>query len=82
MLNQAFRTLHDELDDQQRTRLRDMQRSWLDNRDRTCGFYHDYFQGTMANPMIANCTNRETAHRAIFLKGFADDTAGSAKNKR
>jgi hypothetical protein len=29
----------------------------------------------MANPMIANCLNRETARQAVFLKGFADDLA-------
>jgi hypothetical protein len=32
--------------------------------------------------MMANCTNRETARRAIFLMGFADDMAGWVKNKR
>jgi uncharacterized protein YecT (DUF1311 family) len=82
MLNQAFRELREGLDDKQRTRLRDMQRSWVDTRDRTCAFYYDYFQGSMANPMMASCTNRETARRAIFLMGFADDMAGWAKNKR
>jgi uncharacterized protein YecT (DUF1311 family) len=82
MLNQAFRTLRDGLDDKQRTRLRNMQRSWVATRDRTCAFYYDYFQGSMANPMMASCTNRETARRAIFLIGFADDMAGWAKNKR
>jgi uncharacterized protein YecT (DUF1311 family) len=82
MLNQAFRKLRDGLDDKQCTRLRDMQRSWVDTRDRTCAFYYDYFQGSMANPMMANCTNRETARRAIFLMGFADDMAGWVRDKR
>ena len=49
---------------------------------RACGFYYDYFQGTMANPMIASCSNRETARRAIFLMGFTDDMAGWVKGKR
>jgi uncharacterized protein YecT (DUF1311 family) len=82
MLNQAFRKLRDGLDGKQRTRLRNMQRSWAATRDRTCAFYYDYFQGSMANPMMANCSNRETARRAIFLMGFADDMAGWAKSKR
>src|SRR5262252_5447642 len=43
------------LNDNQRVKLRDMQRSWLETRKRTCEFYYDYFQGLMANPMIANC---------------------------
>jgi uncharacterized protein YecT (DUF1311 family) len=82
MLNQAFRALREGLDDKQRARLRDMQQSWIDARDRTSAFCYDYFQGTMANPMMANCTNRETARRAIFLMGFADDMAGWVNNKR
>jgi uncharacterized protein YecT (DUF1311 family) len=81
MLNTAFRILRDGLDDDQRTKLRDMQRSWLDMREKTCGFYYDYFEGTMANPMIANCENRETARRAIFLMGFADDMADRPDKK-
>ena len=44
-------------------------------RDLTCTFWYDYFQGTMANPMIAYCNNRETARRAILLRVFAVDIA-------
>jgi uncharacterized protein YecT (DUF1311 family) len=73
LLNAAYHKLRDNLDDDQRKKLHDMQTSWLDTRDRTCAFYYDYFQGTMANPMIRNCNNRETARRALFLIGFADD---------
>ena len=82
MLNTAFRTLREGLDEDQRTKLRDMQRSWVETRDKTCTFYYDYFEGTMANPMIANCDNRETARRAIFLMGFADDMAGRVDRKQ
>lgn len=75
VLNASFQALIKGLEPGQQQKLRDMQRSWIDTRDRTCGFYYDYFEGTMANPMIANCLNRETARRAVFLKGFADDLA-------
>jgi uncharacterized protein YecT (DUF1311 family) len=81
LLNDAFRTLRDGLDEDQRVKLRDMQRAWIDMRERTCAFYYDYYQGSMANPMIANCENRETARRAIFLIGFADDLGGG-KSRR
>jgi hypothetical protein len=30
--------------------------------------------------MMANCTNRETARRALYLMGFADDLPGRVKN--
>lgn len=63
------------LDEAQREKLQAMQRAWREDRDRSCAFYRDFFQGTLANPMIANCLNRETARRAIFLKGFADEMA-------
>jgi uncharacterized protein YecT (DUF1311 family) len=75
VLNASFQALLKGLEPAQQTKLREMQRTWLQSRASTCAFYQDYFDGTMANPMIANCQNRETARRAIFLKGFADDLA-------
>jgi uncharacterized protein YecT (DUF1311 family) len=82
ILNDSYRAMRDGLDDDQRVKLQEMQRAWIAMRDASCHFYYDFFQGLMANPMIANCDNRETARRAIFLKGFADDMAGWVKNKR
>jgi uncharacterized protein YecT (DUF1311 family) len=73
LLNDAVGKLNDAFDEEQRTKLRDMQRSWQDTRERTCAFYFNYFRGSMANPMMANCSNRETARRALFLLGFAED---------
>ena len=81
MLNAAYVKLQKNLEEGERNKLREMQRSWLDTRERTCGFFYDYFQGTMANPMMANCDNRETARRAIFLLGFADDLPKDDKGK-
>ena len=80
MLNAAYAGLHKALDDDQRVKLRDMQRSWLETRKRTCAFYYDYFQGLMANPMIANCENLETARRAVYLMGFAEDASHRVKD--
>jgi uncharacterized protein YecT (DUF1311 family) len=81
MLNAAYGKLQKNLEDGQRNKLREMQRSWLDTREKTCAFYYDYFQGSMANPMMANCENREIARRAIFLLGFADDLPKDDKGK-
>ena len=75
MLNDSYKVMMKGLDSDQQTRLREMQRSWIQTRDLTCAFWYDYFQGTMANPMIAYCNNRETARRAIYLKVFATDIA-------
>jgi uncharacterized protein YecT (DUF1311 family) len=76
ILNETYRRLRDKLDDEQKAKAREMQRAWIDSRDRTCGFYWDYFQGTMASPMGALCRNRETARRALFLLGFLNDAEG------
>jgi uncharacterized protein YecT (DUF1311 family) len=75
IINDSYKTMMKALDPDQQTRLREMQRSWIHTRDLTCAFWYDYFQGTMANPMIAYCNNRETARRAIFLRVFAVDIA-------
>jgi uncharacterized protein YecT (DUF1311 family) len=75
IVNDSYKTMMNALDPDQQTKLREMQRSWIHTRDLTCAFWYDYFQGTMANPMIAYCNNRETARRAIYLKVFATDIA-------
>jgi uncharacterized protein YecT (DUF1311 family) len=75
ILNESYKTMMNALDPEQQAKLREMQRSWIETRDLTCAFWYDYFQGTMANPMIAYCNNRETARRAIFLRVFAADIA-------
>jgi uncharacterized protein YecT (DUF1311 family) len=76
ILNETFRRLRDKLDAKQKVKLREMQRAWIESRERTCTFYWDYFQGTMAAPMNAFCQNRETARRALFLLGFLADAEG------
>lgn len=74
LLNDAYKELQAALEKEQQVKLRDMQRAWLDSREKTCMFFYDFFQGTMANPMIASCQNKETARRAIFLRVFVADT--------
>ena len=76
ILNETFRRLRDKLDDTQKAKLRDMQRAWIAARDTTCDFYWDYYQGTMAHPMRAECVNRQTAERALFLLGFLNEAEG------
>jgi uncharacterized protein YecT (DUF1311 family) len=76
ILNETFRRLREKLDDSQQTKLRDMQRAWIVSRDKSCGFLMDYFNGSMANPMIADCVNRETGRRALYLLGFLNDAEG------
>ena len=63
------------LDDDQKVKLREMQRAWIASRDKNCEFLYVYFQGTMANPMIAACLSRATGMQALYLRGFADDVA-------
>ncbi len=70
ILNDNFRKLRDDLDDDQQAKLRDMQRAWIAYRDTTCQFYYDKIQGSMATTMIAACLTRETARRALLLRFF------------
>jgi uncharacterized protein YecT (DUF1311 family) len=55
LLNENFKNLLAVLDDQQTTKLREMQRAWIAYRDTTCNFYWDKIQGTMAIPMSVQC---------------------------
>jgi uncharacterized protein YecT (DUF1311 family) len=73
IINDSYKTVMNRLEPEQAEKLRDMQRAWIHVRDLTCTFWYDYFQGTMANPMIASCQNREAARRAIYLRTFAID---------
>ena len=75
IIDDSYQAMMKGLDSDQQVKLREMQDSWIKTRDLTCTFWYDYFQGTMANPMIAYCNNRETARRAIFLRIFAADIA-------
>jgi len=76
ILNETYNRLRAKLDDKQQQKLRDMQRTWIAARDATCGFYWDFYQGTMASPMSAGCVNKETAERALFLLGFLNEAEG------
>ena len=71
LLNENFRVLRDDLDEGQKSKLRDMQRAWIAYRDTTCGFYYDKIQGTMGGFMEAGCVARETARRAMLLAFFS-----------
>ena len=76
ILNETYRRLREKLDDEQKAKLRDMQRAWIASRDKSCAFYWDFHQGTIAVPMAALCKNRETARRALFLLGFLNEAEG------
>jgi uncharacterized protein YecT (DUF1311 family) len=71
LLNDNFKGLRQDLDDEQATKLRDMQRAWIAYRDTTCEFYYHKIQGSMSVPMTAACMARETARRALLLDFFS-----------
>jgi uncharacterized protein YecT (DUF1311 family) len=75
ILNKSYQSLRKALDDDQQVKLREMQRAWIASRDKNCEFLYDYFQGSMANPMMAACQSRATGMQALYLRGFADDVA-------
>lgn len=71
LLNKNFKDLREDLDNEQKTKLRDMQRAWVAYRDTTCEFYHHKIQGSMAVWMTAACLAREPARRALLLDFFS-----------
>ena len=71
LLNENFKSLNGDLDEEQKTKARDMQRAWIAYRDTTCAFYYDKIHGSMATSMTAACLARETARRALLLAFFA-----------
>jgi uncharacterized protein YecT (DUF1311 family) len=73
IVNDSYKTIMDGIEPEQQDKLKEMQRSWIKTRDLTCNFWYEFFQGSMAYPMIAACNNRETARRAIYLRVFVDD---------
>ena len=75
ILNKSYQRLREALDAEQVGKLREMQRAWIASRDKTCSFLMDYFQGSMAYPMIAACVSRATGLQALYLRSFADDVA-------
>ena len=74
------KTMMKALDADQRTKLREMQHTWMQTRDLTCAFWYDYFRGTMANPMIAYCNNPRDRAARNLLAGVCRRHRGSKIN--
>jgi uncharacterized protein YecT (DUF1311 family) len=70
LLNEYYKSLLNDLDDEQTVKARAMQRAWVAYLDTTCGFYDDKIRGTMSNLMHAACDTRERARRAMLLNWF------------
>ena len=70
ILNAEYNALREKLADPQKIRLRDQQRAWIRKKDRTCNAIYEEFQGTMAYPLMAQCFNKETSQRAIYLINY------------
>lgn len=62
--------LEKDLDDQQKDKLKAVQDAWTTSRERTCAFYYDKIQGTMATISTAACLAQETARRALLIRAF------------
>jgi uncharacterized protein YecT (DUF1311 family) len=70
LLNESYQHLLDELDSEQTTKARAMQRAWIAYRDTTCGFFDDKIRGSMSYMMHSACDTRERARRAMLLGFF------------
>lgn len=73
ILNESYRRLQKQLDEKKRTALRDVQRTWIENRKQTCGYYRTLYDGgPLAIVVTAMCHNQETARRALYMLALID----------
>ncbi|MDN3572096.1 lysozyme inhibitor LprI family protein [Methylobacterium longum] len=83
-LNTVYKKLYAELDQDQKSALREAQRDWIKSRDSTCGLtvrlYHNSWARFISEPW---CRTEETARRADFLKTIThgDNDAGVSGSK-
>lgn len=75
IINDFCKSVMNAIEPDQAKKLREVQKTSIHSRDITYEFFYDYFQGSMAYPMIASCNNRETARRALYLWTFAIDVS-------
>jgi uncharacterized protein YecT (DUF1311 family) len=69
IINDSYKSVMNAIEPDQAKKLREVQKAWIHSRDITCEFFYDYFQGSMAYPMIASCNNRERPPVAHFISG-------------
>lgn len=69
-LNAAYQTLMDDLVEDRKTALRDVQRQWIAFRDANCGWYAGG-EGSIARIEAAECLRVTTMQRAIELENLA-----------
>lgn len=77
ILNQEYRALGGKLGEAQKAKLRHQQRAWIRKKEKKCNAIYEELQGTMAYPLMAQCFNRETSLRAIYLMNYP--TGGKGK---
>lgn len=71
-LNQVYQSLISQLSGEQKTRLIDAQRSWIDFRDKTCRFEAaEASGGTLEGLLLTQCLARVTAERSANLQAYA-----------
>jgi uncharacterized protein YecT (DUF1311 family) len=68
LLNADYQKVLAGLDLDKRTKVRDMQRSWIAARDRKCELIYALGGGTMHTTMAGYCILRETALQVIYLR--------------
>ena len=75
ILNREYLKLRAALDDEQKAKLKEAQRTWIRLRDQDCTLPHVFLRGTMAQPMGAYCSMKSTAQRALFLRVWRETMA-------
>ena len=81
VLGRTVQRLRQDMNDEQRKKLQLMQDAWETSLKRSCGFYEDYGQGSVAGVSEAACAAEETARRVLFLLFFLQDASSVYNGK-
>ena len=67
-LNRDYQELLKEMKNDDKARLREMQRAWIAFREKKCGFRQQEQEGTVGMIQNENCYMEETGRQSLFLQ--------------
>lgn len=75
-LNRDYQALMKTMKNPAKERVRDLERTWIDFRDKKCAYRQMEDEGTVGMILNIACYREETARQALFLSGILDGQSG------
>jgi uncharacterized protein YecT (DUF1311 family) len=76
-LNHDYQALMKTMKSPAKERVRDLERAWLDFREKKCAYRQMEDEGMVGMIQNINCYKEETARQALFLSGILDSPEAS-----